>query len=159
MRGFVAALLLVAVPALADPPGHTHRDIFKTLYDASAQQRAADDCSAETDGATGELCIDNDGTGIWYCPSPGDCSGTTAWVRRDDVGATASEANDISDHETRLGTLETEVSGTHYTAAAAPVDGSDACEIGDTWADSSTPSFCHCTNAGTDTWACVTTTE
>jgi hypothetical protein len=50
--------------------------------------RSAADCTAETGGVTDELCIDSTGgagTGVWRCPSPGDCSGTTAWERVDDT--------------------------------------------------------------------------
>lgn len=71
----------------------------------------------------------------------------------------AATTNSVSDHEERLTTLEGEVSGTLFTSSSAPVDGTDACDIGDIWLDSGTPSICHCTNAGTDQWACAATTN
>jgi hypothetical protein len=59
--------------------------------------RSAADCTAETGGVTDELCVDSTagaGTGIWRCPSPGDCSTTTAWERADDASG-GSESNDL----------------------------------------------------------------
>ncbi len=49
-------------------------------------RRATGDCGTSTGGVTNEICLDDDsgaGSGIWRCPSPGDCDGTTAWERVD----------------------------------------------------------------------------
>ena len=71
----VASLGVAPVTPLGDLGGDAH------LFSA--------DCAAETGAAEDTVCIDNDGAGggIWYCPAPGDCSGTTAWVRKDGGGS------------------------------------------------------------------------
>lgn len=60
--------------------------------------RSVADCTAETQGATDDICFDTDGAGagLWRCPSPGDCSGTTAWVRVDNTSATLTVGGEIS---------------------------------------------------------------
>lgn len=56
-------------------------------------QRSAADCTTETGGVTDEICLDSTagaGTGLWRCPSPGDCNGTTAWERVDDTSGSGA---------------------------------------------------------------------
>ena len=50
------------------------------------------DCSAETGAATDDVCFETSGAGLglWRCPSPGDCGGTTSWVRVDASGLMTS---------------------------------------------------------------------
>jgi hypothetical protein len=98
MRALYITLGLVFLLGLVGPAYAQAEKTHSWHKEINDKVQNASDCSAVTGGLTGDLCIDTDGEGIWYCPGPGDCNGTTAWVRKDG-GAGGGEANTISSPE------------------------------------------------------------
>ncbi len=88
LLAFLAFLAVLATAAVAQ--GQSWPDLT-----GSGVVRSAAVCTTETLGVADELCVDSTGgagTGLWYCPSPGDCNGTTAWERVDDTTGAGGQA-------------------------------------------------------------------
>ncbi len=146
-RGIVAGVLLIAAaPAIAVQDGasgstqtrngasnviqvdggDSASGTTRAANTTKQKQRRADDCTAQTDGEAGEICIDDLG-GVWKCePSSGGCDTAAEWTTRlrfDDTTADARTIANVSG--SGHGTLTLDPATSYVPITCSDADGCD----------------------------------